>query len=311
MRILGLTLIVLAMSVSLSTPADAAPEEGRNTLEVDGQERVFHLHLPPAYDGETPLPLLLALHGGGGNGPLFAEKSGFRAKADAEGFVVVFPTGQESDLGGHYWRTGGNIADDPAKSTLTGDDVAFLAALIDHLTTELAIDEQRIYVTGFSNGAGMTLMLACALSDRIAAAAAVGSGLSSACDPVAPVSVLQMIGSEDPHFTEGGTIEIDGQQVDHWYAIDVWSDFNGCPAEPEVLVVDRVTTETHGPCAAGTEVVRIALEGVGHRWPGGPENPDDPVDATEVVWDFVARHSRAEAATPVAAAAGQASLAAG
>jgi polyhydroxybutyrate depolymerase len=303
MRILRLTLVVLAMAVTVSTPAAASvPEEGRNTIEFEGQDRVFHLHLPPAYDGETPLPLVLVLHGGGGNGPAIAEKTAFQAKADAEGFVVAFPTGQETADGGHYWKTGGEHTDDPVKAALTGDDVAFLAALIDRLTAELAIDEQRIYVTGFSNGAAMTHALACALSDRIAAAAAVAMALSVACDPVAPVSVLQMNGSADRHFEGGGTIEIDGQQVDHWYAIDVWSAFNACPPEPEIEVEGRVTTETHGPCAAGTEVVRITLDGVGHHWPGGSDAPNDPLAATDVVWEFFAAHPQAEATPPTASA---------
>ena len=300
MHVLRLTLIALALAVSVPSTAQAqAPEEGRNTVEFEDQQRVFHLHLPPAYDGQTDLPLVIVLHGGGGNGPRIANQTDFQAKADAEGFVAVFPTGQETDDGGHYWNAG-PATDDPVKAALTGDDVAFIDALIDRLTTELAIDEQRIYVTGFSNGAGLTHLLACALSDRIAAAAAVSSGLSSECDPVSPVSVLQMNGSEDPHFAEGGTIEVDGQQIDHWYAIEFWSEFNECPAEPAVEVVGRVTTETHGPCAEGTEVVRITLDGVGHNWPGGPEGPDDPVDATDAVWDFFARHARAEAATPAA-----------
>ena len=304
MRTLRLTLAVLALAVSLATPAAArTPEAGRNTVEFDNQQRVYHLHLPPAYDGETPLPLVLVLHGGGGNGPRIARQTDFEAKADAEGFVVVFPTGQEAADSGHYW-TAGDVTNDPVKAALIGDDVAFLSALIDQLTDDLAIDEQRIYVTGFSNGAAMTHKLACALSDRIAAAAAVASALSAECDPVSPVAVLQMNGSEDPHFQEGGTIEVDGQQIDHWYAIEVWSEYNGCPVEPVLTIVDRVTTETHGPCAAGTEVVRITIEGVGHNWPGGPSGPDDPIAATDAVWGFFARHAKAGEATPVAADAG-------
>jgi polyhydroxybutyrate depolymerase len=310
MDIVRLALVVLATIASVGTPAARTPEHGRNTMEFEGQRRVYHLHLPPAYDGQTAFPLVIVLHGGGGNGPAMAYGTAFQAKADAEGFVVVFPTGQRAADGGNYWNAN-DATSDPVKAELTGDDVAFLAALIDHLTAELAIDEGRIYVTGFSNGAAMTHRLACALSDRIAAAAAVASALSVACDPVSPVSVLQMIGLDDPHFVDGGTIEIDGQQVDHWYAIEFWSAYNECPAEPAVEVVDRVTTETHGPCAAGTEVVRITLEGVGHRWPGNPNHPDDPLVATDVVWAFFARHARADGATPVASTAGQASLAAG
>lgn len=299
MGIVRLSLVVLALTGSPATPAAGSPEQGRNTIEFEDQQRVFHLHLPPTYDGQTDLPLVIVLHGGGGNGPRIAKQTDFEAKADAEGFVAVFPTGQDAGNGRHYWNTEMETADHPVRNTVTGDDMGFIATLIDHLTDELAIDEQRIYVTGFSNGAGLTHRLACELSDRIAAAAAVASALSAECDPVSPVAVMQMNGADDPHFQEDLTIEVDGQQIDWWYAIEFWSDYNGCPAEPTVTVVDRVTTETHGPCAAGTEVVRIELDGVGHKWPGGP---NDPVAGTDVVWDFFARHTATAEATPVAAA---------
>lgn len=298
MHVIRIVLITLAAVslVSVSTAAQA-PHEGRNTLEFEGQAREFYLHLPLAYDGTTALPLVIVLHGGGGNGPRIARQTDFAAKADAEGFVVVFPDGQDVGGGRHYWNAGKGIADDPAKAKATGDDIGFIAALIDRLTDDLAIDEQRIYVTGFSNGAAMTHRLACEMSDRIAVAAAVASGLSAACDPTSPVSVLQMNGTDDPHFTDA-TIEVGGQQVGWWYAIAFWSDFNACPSEPVIEVVDRVTTETHGPCAAGTEVVRITLAGVHHNWPGGPAGPDDPVEGTDVVWDFFARHARPDVSTP-------------
>jgi polyhydroxybutyrate depolymerase len=291
----------LALVASTVPVAARAPRDGRQTVAVDGQDRVFYLHLPPAYDGTTPLPLVVVLHGGGGNGPRIARQTDFETKADAEGFVVVFPNGQDVGNGKHYWNAGRDTSNDPEKAKATGDDVAFIDALIGQLVRELAIDQQRIYVTGFSNGASMTHQVACALSDRIVAVAAVSSGLSVACDPTSPVSVLQMNGSDDPHFTDE-TIEVGGQQVGWWYAISFWSEFNACSAEPVVETVGRVTTETHQPCADGTEVVRITLEGVGHNWPGGPAGPDDPVSATDVVWDFFARHAHPAPATPVAAA---------
>jgi polyhydroxybutyrate depolymerase len=287
---------VLLLSVASLGSARARPlEEGRNAFEFEGQRRAFHLHLPPGYDGETPLPLVVVLHGGGGSGKQIAERTGFAAKADAENFVAVFPNGQAVEGGGHYWKTEGGVADDPVKAALIGDDVAFLSALIAHLKNEIAIESRRVYVTGFSNGAAMTLTLACRLSDQIAAVAAVSSGLSAACDPASPLSVLQMLGSEDPLLQSTEVVEIDGEPIDHWYAIDVWSAFNECPAEPAVVVDGRVTTETHGPCAAATEVVKITLEGVGHHWPGSEKGENDPVAATDVVWDFLSRHEKAEA----------------
>jgi polyhydroxybutyrate depolymerase len=299
MAALRLSALILILALAIPSTAQArAPKEGRNTVEFDGQQRVYQLHLPPNYDGKTPLPLVIVLHGGGGSGKQMAAQTDFEAKADGEGFIVVFPTGQLASDGGHYWNTEGELNDDPIKAELTGDDVGFLTALIDHLKNELAIESRRVYGTGFSNGASMAQTLTCRLSDQIAAVASISSGLSAECDPSSPVAVLQMMGTADPHLTSEGTIGPDGNVWTWWAAIDVWSAFDACPPEPAVEVEGRVKTETHGPCEAGTEVVRIDLEGVGHNWPGGPEGPDDPVNGTDVVWDFFARHTRADTATP-------------
>jgi polyhydroxybutyrate depolymerase len=300
MQIIRVLLIVLTLALTVPSSAQArGPKEGRNTIDFEGQKRVYQLHLPDRYEDSSPVPLLVVLHGGGGSGKQMASQTDFVAKADEEGFVVAFPTGQLASDGGHYWNTEGTFGDDPIKAELTGSDVEFLTALIDHLKNELAIESRQVYVTGFSNGAAMTLTLACALSDQIAAVAAVSSGLSAECEPTSPVSVLQMIGTDDPHLEDQGTIGPDGEIWTWWRAIEVWSAFNDCPPEPNVVVDGRVTTTTYGPCAAGTEVVRIDLEGVGHNWPGGPKGPDDPVNGTDVVWDFVSQYEKADEATPV------------
>ena len=52
-------------------------------------------------------------------------------------------------------------------------DVRFISDLIDRLQQDYAIDPARIYVNGLSNGGGMTYLLACELSGRIAAVGSV------------------------------------------------------------------------------------------------------------------------------------------
>src|SRR5690606_34418835 len=75
----------------------------------------------------------------------------------------------------------------------------FLTELIDATVSELCVDEDRIYVTGNSNGAGMSATLACARRGRIAAIAPVsGVNLAAPCDDLEPVSVIAFHGDEDP-----------------------------------------------------------------------------------------------------------------
>ena len=74
---------------------------------------------------------------------------------------------------------------------LGGDDVAWFTALLDELAATLCIDTERIYVAGFSNGAMMASVLACELSERIAAIAPV-AGLRDpeGCATTRPVPVI-------------------------------------------------------------------------------------------------------------------------
>ncbi|HEY5596077.1 MAG TPA: polyhydroxybutyrate depolymerase, partial [Candidatus Bipolaricaulota bacterium] len=63
------------------------------TLVFDGRARTYLLHLPPAYDGTTLLPLVIFLHGGGGNAAGAVERYGLSEEADQQGFIVVYPNG--------------------------------------------------------------------------------------------------------------------------------------------------------------------------------------------------------------------------
>ena len=53
----------------------------------------YHVHVPPQYDAKQPTPVVLAFHGAMTNGAIMALSSGLSAKADKEGFIVVYPNG--------------------------------------------------------------------------------------------------------------------------------------------------------------------------------------------------------------------------
>jgi len=58
-----------------------------------GRMRTYIVHVPPAYNGATSLPLVFVLHGGGGNNKNVIDQTGFNKKADAEGIIAVYPNG--------------------------------------------------------------------------------------------------------------------------------------------------------------------------------------------------------------------------
>ncbi len=73
--------------------ATDAQRDFAHQLTLQGIERLFDIHLPPNYDGTTPLPLLIGMHGGGGSREGFRETSQLETYCDAAGYIVVYPEG--------------------------------------------------------------------------------------------------------------------------------------------------------------------------------------------------------------------------
>jgi len=80
-----------------------------DTLEVNGLVRTYKVHFPPGYhQGDTLFPVIIGLHGTGGNGGQFERHYHFSEKADEEGLIAVYPNKMESDghLGVRTWNAG-------------------------------------------------------------------------------------------------------------------------------------------------------------------------------------------------------------
>jgi poly(3-hydroxybutyrate) depolymerase len=113
-------------------------------LEVDGVPRRYELHVPPAYEGRTPLPLVLNFHGLTSSGTGQRAFSQMDVTADARGFVVAYPDGLNES-----WNAGmccGGAAENGV------DDVGFVRAVIKDIAERGCIDLKRVYATGMSNG---------------------------------------------------------------------------------------------------------------------------------------------------------------
>ena len=268
---------------------EAGNTEG--TLAFQGADRTYLLHVPPSYDGDEAVPLVLNLHGLGSSAREQAAYSGLPAKADAEGFVVVSPQGQGPIA---YW----NVARGAA-------DVSFLGELLTALEEQLCIDPARVYSTGISNGALMSSRLACDLSDRIAAVAPVaGVSFPNACTPARPVPVVAFHGMADSIVPfEGGPIGIAAlrsfiaQPVRE--SVAKWADHNGCAAAPrEEQVSEHVTLVSHEQCTEGATVELYSVDGGGHTWPGAAVDvaalgaTTREISATDLHWEFFAAHPK-------------------
>jgi polyhydroxybutyrate depolymerase len=282
--------------------AAQGPEEG-HTLVHQGIERHYLLHVPDAV--RYPAPLVIVLHGGGGNAAQIRADNHFDRVADEHGFIAVYPEGVD-----HFWNDGA------AFRASEVDDVGFIAALIDAVSAEQPVDPARVYATGISNGGFMSLHLACALSDRITAIAAVTSSLRPfdqvPCQPDQPVGVLIMNGTDDPLVPyDGGTVTVLGTQRGEVLSTDetvaFWVQTNGCQDSPREVALrntalldgTRVFRTAYTECAM--PVTRYRVQSGGHTWPGarpslvlGPivGRTSHDIDASEVIGDFFAGISR-------------------
>jgi polyhydroxybutyrate depolymerase len=289
-----------------------------------GRDWLLHL---PARDDDAALPLVVALHGGGGNKESVERTAcpdGDRssdgclsAVADREGFAVVAPDGTDGQLVGRSWHAGGGadgfrcVGGQACKDDI--DDVAYVDALLAEVRRAVHVDDARIYATGISNGGAMSHRLACDRADVFAAIAAVAGAnqadASPGCAPVRPIPVLQVHGTEDPCWGLDGTTTADLCKNDGAFVavpatMDGWRVRNGCTGTVERALPDDVDDGTSSVridgtgCAAATSLIRI--DGGGHTWPGGHQYLG--VDAigrvardfsgNEVVWEFFAAHPR-------------------
>jgi polyhydroxybutyrate depolymerase len=242
------------------------------SLTSVGQPRTYRLFVPPGYDGRTPLPLVLDLHGSGGTAASQAATSRFEALAAREGFLVA---SLQAAGPGSRW----NMPITPDRP----DDVRYVSDVIDHIAARVCLDQTRVYATGFSGGARMSSLLACRLSGRIAAIAPMaGLRWPAPCEGRA-VPVLTLHGLADPQNTYDGHIEGRGGE---WIesvpeALAGWGGHNGCRSD--IVFEDPpgpLSTMHYDGCRDDAEVRLIRVDGLRHQW------ARDEVDATAVMWEF-------------------------
>ncbi len=283
-RLLRLTLAIGLASVAgvaCTRAQSGSTDLPLNTLVYAGLERSYRLLVPTSYDPAQPIPLVLALHGGGGDSAQMCNLAGgVQELAESEHFLVACPDGIEN-----HWNDGRENQRYRSQAEDI-DDVGFLLTLIDQLSGEYQLDPSRIYVTGASNGGMMTHRMACEASDTFAAAAIVIASKPSLtdCSPTNPISILIMNGTEDPLMPyEGGDVHFFGRRLGLVLStettVGMWVGFNDCELPPQSeLLPDldpqdgtRIQLDTYSGCAAGTEVWLYSVQGGGHTWPGGAQ----------------------------------------
>ncbi len=288
-----------------ATPSSAASSAGTDqerSLTVDGLQRFFVVHVPPGLPAGGQVPVVVVLHGGGGNARNAIEQTGMSDEADRGGFLAVYPEGTGRRVRALLTWNAGQCCGLAMDRQV--DDVAFVGAVIDQVQREFGGDPRRVYLTGFSNGAMLSYRVACELTGRIAAIAPVAGSMGVDCRPAAPISVLAFHGTADQHIVyEGGAPKIQSdphprQDPPVLDTMDFWAAHNGCTA-PVTENVSGDTARQVRTCPGGTEVTLYTITDGGHAWPGsttgrsGADRPTDTISATRLMWEFFQRHPRA------------------
>lgn len=280
-----------------------------------GYPRSYRAYVPPGYDPAEPLPLVIVLHGRPGTGAGMAYISDFNRVARQNNFIAVYPDGTPvapQQIIGREW----NYTRGRPESATHVDDSTFLRVLAGDLARDFAIDRDRMYITGFSNGGFMAQRVACEDPEPWAAYASVGANLFpdfiAFCADKPAASMLIMHGSADASIPWDG--KQFGQAVQFYgapFTAGFWANHAGCMTDATGVEVvpqgdpdsgTQVYIYSYGSCDPGAEVLFYAIEGGGHNLPGltrldpavaGPVNLD--ISAPDVIWDFFSRHARAAA----------------
>ncbi|HLY27631.1 MAG TPA: PHB depolymerase family esterase [Aggregatilineales bacterium] len=310
MRALAAIMGALSLTLSPNWSARAAFTDAqgdqRGGLVAAGFKRTYLLHVPAAYDGHDPLPLLIVLHGTSGQGGDAARITGFSAIADREGFLVVYPDSLVLPPGSGTFRW---IVHDEEGYY----DVVFIEALISHLEAQFTIAPGQVYAAGMSNGGFFTYVLGCEMGSRLAAIATVIAGMERTvvhhCARTTPLPVLMITGTADLEVPMiGSALTLSSDEIR-----DFWLKMNGCSRDFSVqalpqtdsnrLMTTRLNAWTH--CNGDSEVLHYVMDGGDHSWPGYPipwkkatceqvqDCPAARFSASETIWTFFKKHKGA------------------
>lgn len=270
-----------------STPPAPVGATTAGTITVDGQSRSYLLRLPGGYDATKPAPVILAFHGHGMSQSALENLGDL----DGSGSLVAYPkaAGVSPKDG---WQG--------APYSSGADDVAFVSALIDTLSSRYCVDSNRVSAVGISNGGGFVALLSCALPHRIAAFAVVAGAVYPAynpgCPTADPVPLLEFHGTADPitAFEGGDRNGTPLASVSTWLTREARR--NGCVATPTRTELGTdVDRDTWTGCQGRGALIAYRINGGGHTWPGavapsGPGVTTQTISATSLVLSFFADH---------------------
>ncbi|KZM20996.1 uncharacterized protein EKO05_0005223 [Ascochyta rabiei] len=313
--LLGTALCVLSTASAASTgcaralASNLTPGSSTYNLTVSSKsvigkttQREYILHLPASFSAKNdkPAALVLAFHGQQQPAWSMEKISELSNPAYNGEFVVAYPAGMNVQNPGVQW-----LGDPLAPTSNKIDDRIFVAELLDHLTSTLCIDEQRIYAAGLSNGGGLTGLLMCdsAINKRFAAFATVAGAFypdASLTEPLFQKDCLPALGSRrlpylNLHGLSDGIVAYNGANKPPPASIPIptwvggWAERNKCADAATVQTVEGGNVQESSWQCGGQQglVLHRAIKGFGHGWPSKKKQgePFDTLRNGPTTWD--------------------------
>lgn len=325
---------ILALVLLAGCGGSAAPEgqarahHGESSFERytytnDFGTRTYKVFVPAGLPPGRPAPLIVELHGCGGDADEEARWSRFNTVAGARGFLVAYPEQDPDANGSRCWNWF-----HPDHQARDAGEPALIAGITREVAARWRVDEDRIYVGGISAGGAMSVIMAATYPD-LYAAAMVDAGCEYMGLPclgsvsalpsetsgelayqaaqgrarVVPVLVIQ--GKADPLVPYPNADLV----VQQFLATDDWADDGASNGSiPRAVARTRsggepgrhaYSIDTYVDTAGCTLAQRWLIDGLGHAWSAGESDGSprdqlftDPLgpDVTTATVDFFLEH---------------------
>ncbi|MEO7019722.1 MAG: PHB depolymerase family esterase [Ktedonobacteraceae bacterium] len=327
--ILALAVICLA-PFARPTHASSSGTFQQFTFNGSAGSRPYFVYTPVNYQPGTVVPLIVVLHGCTQTPADIAAGTQMDALADQKQFIVVYPQQTSANNSQSCWNW--FLTADQARGSGEPAIIAGIVQTVEQTTSQWAIDANRIYVTGMSAGAAMSVIMGATYPDVFAAMGA-ESGLEyqAAIDQNSANSSLSQGG---PNPTQQGQAAFNAMGsvarvvptiVFHGSSDFIVAPLNGDQIVQQWMQTDHLasnntynasfnspTSTTHGqvPGSSGRAYTTLTwndsngneiqeywkITGMGHAWSGGSSSGSftDPngPSATNAMYTFFINHPK-------------------
>jgi polyhydroxybutyrate depolymerase len=293
---------------ALATPA--TPGGSVQLLDAGGDVGGYLRELPSSYSGRVPMPVVVDLHGYDVTAVEQDRLTQLDSYGDSHGFITITP-----QVAGTVplWRDGSN-----------SKDVAFIGGVLSNVDATLCVDRNRVFVTGYSNGAFMASVIGCVDAGQVAAIAPVAGLVNPAhCHPGRAVPVVAFHGTGDefvsydgglgsaasalplPQGSTGTISQVLGSNTPSSNGgpsipqnAAAWAKRDGCGRNPSTRSVASGVTLISYSCPGGASVELYRVAGGGHTWPGSAFAAKTKdlgyttmaISADKIMWSFFQAH---------------------